>query len=66
MTKRCLHHWICEMPNGPNTKAKCKKCRRTTVFVNDESKLKTRRKNPTTGTVTEVYDIVVGKGIYYR
>ena len=54
------------MPNGPKTKAKCKKCRKNTVFVYDESKMKKRRTNPVTGSVTEVYDIVVGKGVFYR
>tara|TARA_R100000808_G_scaffold2957_1_gene11064 strand:+ start:6056 stop:6256 length:201 start_codon:yes stop_codon:yes gene_type:complete len=66
MTKKCLHHWICEMPNGPNTKAKCKKCKKNTVFVYDESKMKTRRTNPVTGASSDVYDIVVGKGVFYR
>ncbi len=54
------------MPNGPNTKAKCKKCKKNTVFVYDESKMKTRRTNPVTGASSDVYDIVVGKGVFYR
>lgn len=22
----CVHHWLCEEPNGPYSHAKCKKC----------------------------------------
>ena len=63
---KCLHYWVCEMPNGPDTKARCKKCKRKTVFNNDESKFKKWRRNPNNGSITEVYDIIVGSGGYYK
>ena len=66
MPKKCLHHWICEMPNGPNTTGICKHCDEVRVFNNDESKMKKRRTNPVTGASSDVYDIVVGKGIFYK
>jgi hypothetical protein len=62
----CLHHWICEMPNGPDTKGICKHCNEVRVFNNDERKMKTRRVNPVTGGVAYVYDIPIGKGYLKR
>ena len=63
---KCLHHWICEMPNGPNTKGICKHCDEARVFNNDERKMKTLRRNPVTGSETYVYDIPIGKGYLQR
>ena len=54
------------MPNGPNTTGICKHCDEVRVFNNDESKMKKRRTNPVTGASSDVYDIVVGKGIFYK
>lgn len=63
---KCLHHWICEMPNGPDTKGICKHCDEVRVFNNDESKMKSRRRNPVTGAEVYVYDIPIGKGYLHR
>ena len=34
MSKKCIHHWVCEPPNGPTSEATCRTCNETAVFQN--------------------------------
>lgn len=30
----CVHHWVIAIPDGPQSKGKCKKCKETKLFNN--------------------------------
>lgn len=40
----CTHHWVVAQPNGPMSKAKCKKCGTKNEFSNTHAVLKQKKK----------------------
>ena len=34
VSEACQHHWVCDAPNGPDSKSRCKKCGEEATFAN--------------------------------
>ena len=61
MVTDCIHHWIIEIPAGPSSKGRCKRCRINRTFSNTIKDKQRPHTNPKTGVITMTRDITFGE-----
>ena len=41
----CVHHWIIEAPNGPESAGRCRRCDATRIFMNSQESVMWEQRN---------------------